>query len=57
MQDIVLDLSYTYIAVTPVDFVGGFRPNIYVSFPSKKVVNTTISVGASKESSLCASNE
>ena len=52
----VLSPSNTCSAVTPVGMVGVFQPTIYVSFQSKKVVNETSIVVASKESMLRALN-
>ena len=53
----VLDQSNTCSYVTLVEIVGGFQTITYAPFPSKKVINATSSVGASKESLLRASNE
>ena len=57
MQYTLFYSSNKYSADTSVELVGGFQPTIDVSVPYKKVVSATISMGASKESPLCASNE
>ena len=58
MRDTVRALSNTgSVATTPFNLEGGLQPTIDLAFPSKNVAAATCGVGASKDSSLRASNE
>ena len=58
VRDTVRALSNTgSVATTPFNLEGGLQPTIDLAFPSKNAAASTCGVGASKDSSLRASNE